>query len=91
MDPTTHAHDGGMRKPHGQNGPRHYPAAIAGLTQISPKTRRPGAALATPGQKTWRRPTLARPCVLLPSAVQGLTAVFGMGTGGTPDLWSPGK
>ena len=38
---------------------------------------------------TWQRPTLAGPNVLLPLAAEGLTAVFGMGTGGTPRLWSP--
>ena len=27
----------------------------------------------------------------VPSARQGLTSVFGMGTGGSPALWSPGK
>jgi hypothetical protein len=26
----------------------------------------------------------------VPSALEGLTAVFGMGTGVTPPLWSPG-
>ena len=27
----------------------------------------------------------------VPSALEGLTSVFGMGTGITPPLWSPGK
>ena len=27
----------------------------------------------------------------VPSAQEGLTSVFGMGTGGSPPLWSPGK
>ena len=40
---------------------------------------------------TRQRPTLAGPIVLLPLAAEGLTAVFGMGTGGTPRLWSPGS
>ena len=40
---------------------------------------------------TWQRPTLAGPIVLLPLAARGLTAVFGMGTGGTPGIWSPGR
>jgi len=35
---------------------------------------------------TWQRPTLAGPNVQLPLAAEGLTAVFGMGTGGTPRL-----
>lgn len=34
-----------------------------------------------------RRPTL--PPKAVPSALKGLTSVFGMGTGGTPSLWSP--
>jgi hypothetical protein len=33
---------------------------------------------------TWQQPTLAGPIVLLPLAARGLTAVFGMGTGGPP-------
>ena len=40
---------------------------------------------------TRQRPTLAGPDVQLPLAAEGLTAVFGMGTGGTPRLWSPGS
>ena len=35
---------------------------------------------------TWQQPTLAGPNVLLPLAAEGLTAVFGMGTGGAPRL-----
>jgi hypothetical protein len=27
----------------------------------------------------------------VPSALEGLTSVFGMGTGGSPPLWSPDK
>ena len=37
----------------------------------------------------WRRPTLARPFVALPSGLQRFTAVFGMGTGGATALQSP--
>ena len=51
-----------------------------------PKTKDPDAALTTSGSKTWRQPTLAGPNVQLPSAARGLTAVFGMGTGGTPGI-----
>jgi hypothetical protein len=36
------------------------------------------------GPITWQQPTLAGPIVLLPLAARGLTAVFGMGTGGPP-------
>ena len=39
--------------------------------------------------KSWQQPTLTRPYVSLPSAAEDFTAVFGMGTGGTPRLWSP--
>ena len=33
---------------------------------------------------------LSRPEWTVPSALEGLTSVFGMGTGGAPPLWSPG-
>ena len=39
--------------------------------------------------KDWRRPTLAEPIGLLPSARQRLTAVFGMGTGRTAAVLPP--
>ena len=39
--------------------------------------------------KDWRRPTLAEPIELLPSARQRLTAVFGMGTGRTTAVMPP--
>ena len=39
--------------------------------------------------KFWQQPTLTKPYVSLPSAAEDFTAVFGMGTGGTPRLWSP--
>ena len=42
-----------------------------------------------PGFQFWRRPTLARPIVVLPSGLQRFTAVFGMGTGGATALGSP--
>ena len=38
---------------------------------------------------SWHRPTLT-PAGALPSALKGLTAVFGMGTGGPPLLEAPG-
>ena len=42
-----------------------------------------------PITKSWQRPTLPRtPAV--PSALEGLTAVFGMGTGVSPPPSSPG-
>ncbi len=42
-------------------------------------------------KKAWQRPTLPRLSAAVPSAQEGLTSVFGMGTGGTPPLWSPGN
>ncbi len=42
-------------------------------------------------KKAWRRPTLPPHDKAVPSALEGLTSVFGMGTGGTPPLWSPGN
>ena len=42
-----------------------------------------------PGILFWRRPTLARPFVALPSGLQRFTSVFGMGTGGATALISP--
>ena len=42
-------------------------------------------------KKSWRRPTLARASPALPSAMESLTSVFGMGTGMTSPLWPPAK
>ena len=42
-------------------------------------------------KRAWQRPTLPPHYKAVPSALEGLTSVFGMGTGGTPPLWSPGK
>ena len=42
-------------------------------------------------KKSRRRPTLARASPALPSAMESLTSVFGMGTGMTSPLWSPAK
>mgnify|MGYP006914496323 CR=1 FL=1 len=39
---------------------------------------------------SWQRPTLPR-LRAVPSALEGLTAVFGMGTGVSPPLLSPGN
>ena len=41
------------------------------------------------GANTWRRPTLTRPIVSLPSALRRFTSGFGMGPGGSTALWSP--
>ena len=42
-------------------------------------------------RKSRRRPTLARASPALPSAMEHLTSVFGMGTGVTTPLWPPAK
>ena len=42
-------------------------------------------------EKSRRRPTLARAGPALPSAMGGLTSVFGMGTGISPPLWPPAE
>ena len=42
-------------------------------------------------KKSRQRPTLARASPALPSAMEPLTSVFGMGTGMTTPLWPPAK
>ena len=42
-------------------------------------------------KKSRQRPTLARASPALPSAMEPLTSVFGMGTGVTTPLWPPAK
>ena len=42
-------------------------------------------------EKSRRRPTLAWAGPTLPSAMEPLTSVFGMGTGMTTPLWPPAK
>ena len=42
-------------------------------------------------KKSRQRPTLARASPALPSAMEPLTSVFGMGTGVTAPLWPPAK
>ena len=42
-------------------------------------------------KKSRRRPTLARASPALPSAMEPLTSVFGMGTGMTAPPWPPAK
>ena len=59
------------------------------LAPLTTGKKRGPALLSKNWAITWQRPTLAGPNVLLPLAAEGLTAVFGMGTGGTPRLWSP--
>jgi hypothetical protein len=51
------------------------------LEQGTTKSKTPDE-INSPGVLFWRRPTLARPFVALPSGLQRFTSVFGMGTGG---------
>jgi hypothetical protein len=51
--------------------------------------KRPRQLVSYRGACIWRFPTLPRLKSAVPSAVRGLTAVFGMGTGGTLALLSP--
>ncbi len=53
------------------------------------KCKNPAAGFPAAGFLFWRRPTLAQPIVALPSGLQRLTSVFGMGTGGATALGSP--
>ena len=56
------------------------------------KRDRPEGQARNAGQKkSWRRPTLARAGPALPSAMEPLTSVFGMGTGMAAPPWSPAK
>ena len=54
-------------------------------------TKKITAARITKNEKSRRRPTLARAGPALPSAMERLTSVFGMGTGMAAPPWSPAK
>ena len=56
---------------------------------LAAKRKKPGHVSMSGLYITWQRPTLARPFVKLPLALQRFTSVFGMGTGGSTALWSP--
>src|SRR5437660_3707712 len=90
------------RRPIDSFAPAHSPATLAGLTVYPPASQHGvfSARVGVPEIKNptgmnragflfWRRPTLARPFVALPSGLQRFTAVFGMGTGGATALLSP--
>src|SRR5438477_12433950 len=90
------------RRPVDSFAPAHSPATLAGLTgsptgfparRVLCSSRRPEIKNPTgmnrAGFLFWRRPTLARPIVALPSGLQRFTSVFGMGTGGATALGSP--
>ncbi len=63
-------------------GTRALPGGVIGASKMPEEINPPGILF-------WRRPTLARPFVALPSGLQRFTAVFGMGTGGATALMSP--
>ena len=72
-----------------------YLSAIAHLHSQAPRPpfhrykKEPRLFFRKGGANTWRRPTLTRPIVSLPSALQRFTSGFGMGPGGSTALWSP--
>ena len=53
------------------------------------KAREP--KFANPEKKSRQRATLPRPTAVVPLPLRPFTSVFGMGTGVTSSLWSPGK
>ena len=60
--------------------------------ETPPRVKRDGVLPGPKGEKkSRRRPTLARASPALPSAMEPLTSVFGMGTGMTTPLWPPAK
>ena len=65
-----------------------FALALAGY-QIRRVRKSPAVGFPAAGLLFWRRPTLAQPIVALPSGLQRLTSVFGMGTGGSTALRSP--
>ena len=56
---------------------------------LLPAQKKSPAPIARGRAYTWRRPTLTRPIVSLPSALRRFTSGFGMGPGGSTTLWSP--
>ena len=61
--------------------------------QHCPKIKKPSPSFERLGsfKKSRRRPTLPHKKCEVPSALEGLTSVFGMGTGVSPPLKSPGN
>ena len=86
------ARDGDHRV-YGVGGPRLLRRAVLaawrlGVLRRHQKKEKPPRREA---KKSRRRPTLARASPALPSAMEPLTSVFGMGTGVTTPLWPPAK
>src|SRR6186997_2185461 len=77
----------GPRYSHGASA-RHDAAPLPGLNGA--KTRRRGDASVSPSPKKSGGVLLSQgQSSQVPSALEGLTSVFGMGTGVTPPLWPP--
>ena len=55
------------------------------------KKTQPQRRLGFFGIRAWRFPTFAWQIATLSSALSGFTSEFGMGSGGSRSLWSPGK
>ena len=73
----------------GRHGIRHCREACSAPPARCAQTKRACSPFGEQAQLSWQRPTLARPFVKLPSALQRFTSVFGMGTGGSTALRSP--
>ena len=97
------ARDGDHRV-YGVGGPRLLRRAVLASWRLGvPASWRPGVLASCAAtrkkekpprreaKKSRRRPTLARASPALPSAMEPLTSVFGMGTGVTAPLWPPAK
>ena len=70
----------------GRKGPREHAEHMRGRVRRSRRFSLPQG-----NKKSRRRPTLTRASPALPSAMERLTSVFGMGTGVTTPLWPPAK
>ena len=78
---------GKIKKPYPPSAQRESRSdALAGVRRSRRRFFAPCGA-----KKSRRRPTLARASPALPSAMEPLTSVFGMGTGVTTPLWPPAK
>ena len=80
--------------PRSRQGPSQPAAAVVGPGGVQKREAGKRGLKREPPwgkEKTWQRPTLPPPDEAVPSARKGLTSVFGMGTGVSPSLWSPGS
>ena len=86
----------GLPMPRGHKKSRRIPrlakpGAFAKQKSLEGCVRRTTPVFFLQSKKSRRRPTLARAGPALPSAMEPLTAVFGMGTGMATPLWPPAK